>query len=181
MLVNAISIEAPGTDLAAIATFGSEARSSEKGIQGCSQPKRTVNQCTSSMAKVGGSGSAGNGIKIAILDTGIDITNPLFAAAGFTAPPGFPRGDLTRTNNKVIVAKAFGLSTAADQNGHGTNVAGIAAGDFNTTSPLAQISGVAPRAFLVTTACWIQLAVVLTLLSSRHWRRLWPMVLTWRT
>ena len=98
----------------------------------------------------GGSASAGKGVKIAILDTGIDISNPLFADAGFTAPAGFPIGDPSQVNNKVIVAKAFlpSDSSAADQNGHGTNVAGIAAGDFNTETPLGPVSGVAPGAFL---------------------------------
>jgi subtilisin family serine protease len=98
----------------------------------------------------GGGPSAGQGVKIAILDTGIDISNPLFRDAGFTAPPGFPLGDPNLTNNKVIVAKQFidSSSSAADQNGHGSNVAGIAAGDFNTPTPIGPISGVAPGAFL---------------------------------
>src|SRR5262245_1416738 len=98
----------------------------------------------------GGGPSAGRGVKIAILDTGIDTSNPLFSDAGFTAPPGFPLGDSSLTNNKVIVAKAFlvGGSSATDANGHGTNVAGIAAGDFNTPTPLGPISGVAPGAYL---------------------------------
>ena len=101
--------------------------------------------------KVGGGPQAGKGVKIAILDTGIDITNPLFAPAGFTAPSGFPRGDLSLVNNKVIVARAFQPDpsvSADDQNGHGTNVAGIAAGDVNTATPIGLISGVAPGAYL---------------------------------
>jgi subtilisin family serine protease len=99
---------------------------------------------------VGGAASAGKGVKIAIIDTGIDISNPLFADAGFTAPSGFPIGDPSLVNNKVIVAKAFlaSDSSAADENGHGTNVAGIAAGDFNTPTPVGPVSGVAPGAFL---------------------------------
>ncbi len=102
---------------------------------------------------MGGATVAGEGMKIAILDTGIDITNPLFNDAGFTAPAGFPKfnNDNARfTNNKVIVAKSFvsNSQTADDENGHGTNVAGIAAGDLNTVSPLGLISGVAPRAYL---------------------------------
>src|SRR6266478_1422776 len=91
------------------------------------------------------------GVQTCALPICIDISNPLFADAGFTAPAGFPKGNTSFTNNKVIAAKAFltnGAATPIDQNGHGTNVAGIAAGDLNTTSPLAQISGVAPRAFL---------------------------------
>lgn len=151
-LLNAISIEAPGTDLAAIATLPGVKRvvlrKQYRAVLSTSVP---LINTAAAWAKVGGSGSAGQGIKIAILDSGIDIANPLFADAGYAAPAGFPRGNPSFFNNKVIVARAYlqGVgATPVDQNGHGTNVAGIAAGNFNTTSPLAQISGVAPRGFL---------------------------------
>jgi minor extracellular serine protease Vpr len=151
-LLNAISIEAPGTDLAAIATLPGVKRvvlrKQYRAVLNTSVP---LINAPAAWTKVGGSGSAGQGIRIAILDTGIDQTNPLFADAGFTAPAGFPRGNLLFTNQKVIVARAYlpgNGATPLDQNGHGTSAAGIAAGDFNTTSPLTQISGVAPRAFL---------------------------------
>jgi len=151
-LVNAISIEAPGTDLAAIATLpGVKRVVLRKQYHAVLNASVPLINAPAAWARVGGSGSAGQGIRIAILDTGIDQTNPLFAAAGFTAPSGFPRGNLSFTSNKIIVARAYLQGTGAtplDQNGHGTNVAGIAAGDFNTTSPLAPLSGVAPRAFL---------------------------------
>src|SRR5258708_3052674 len=132
-LVNAVSLEAPGVEIAAIATLPSVQR-----VQLVREYHAVLNKSVSlinapaAWTKVGGPGSAGQGIRIAILDTGIDKANPLFADAGFTAPPGFPAGDPLFTNNKVIVAKAFGMATPADQNGHGTNVAGIAAGDVNT-------------------------------------------------
>jgi minor extracellular serine protease Vpr len=151
-LVNAISIEAPGTDLAAIATLPGVRRVVlRKEYHAVLNTSVPLINASAAWTKVGGSGSAGEGMRIAILDTGIDQNNPLFAPAGFTAPAGFPRGNLSFTNNKVIVAKAYlqgGGATPVDQNGHGTNVAGIAAGDFNTSSPLAPLSGVAPRAFL---------------------------------
>ncbi|MDQ2855355.1 MAG: S8 family serine peptidase, partial [Acidobacteriota bacterium] len=151
-LVNAISIEARGTDLAAIGTLpGVKQVLLRKEYHAVLNASVPLINASAAWTKVGGSGSAGEGIRIAILDTGIDQNNPLFAPAGFTAPSGFPRGNLSFTNNKVIVAKAYlqgGGGTPLDQNGHGTNVAGIAAGDFNTSSPLAPLSGVAPRAFL---------------------------------
>ena len=152
MLVNALSLEAPGVEVAAIATLPGVA-----SVRLTREYHAVLNKSVSlintpaAWTKVGGSGSAGQGIKIAILDSGIDQNNPLFAPAGFVMPGGFPKGDASFTNNKVIAAKAFltnGAATPLDQNGHGTNVAGIAAGDLNTTSPLAQISGVAPHAFL---------------------------------
>ena len=39
---------------------------------------------------VGGQSNAGKGIKIAILDSGIDLTNPAFQDSSLTVPSGFP-------------------------------------------------------------------------------------------
>jgi len=109
-------------------------------------------------------GANGTGIKIAIVDDGIDQTNPFFNPAGFSYPAGFPKGDTSSTTPKVIVAKVFpGPNSGAagklvvDPNSsfHGTHVAGIAAGDAGTTAPpgpdhpqVTGLSGVAPRAWL---------------------------------
>ncbi|PJB80338.1 MAG: hypothetical protein CO090_04320 [Acidobacteria bacterium CG_4_9_14_3_um_filter_49_7] len=74
----------------------------------------------------------GKGMKIGILDTGIDITNPMFDDTGYTYPEGFDPGgnsDTALTNNKVIVAKNFGDdSNANDHFGHGSASASAAAG-----------------------------------------------------
>jgi minor extracellular serine protease Vpr len=106
-----------------------------------------------------GISNAGAGIKIAMIDSGIDIGHPGFADAGFTMPAGFPladtQADLAYTNNKVIVARSYAnLFTtpdpdlsAADHVGHGTATAMVAAGVSNA-GPLATISGVAPQAWL---------------------------------
>jgi subtilisin family serine protease len=106
-----------------------------------------------------GAGNAGAGIKIAMIDTGIDIGHPGFSDASFSAPAGFPvadsTADLAYTNNKVIVARSYADlwsspdpdPSAADHVGHGTATAMTAAGVTNT-GPLATISGVAPRAYL---------------------------------
>ena len=66
---------------------------------------------------IGGQGNAGNGIRIGIIDSGIDVANPAFKDTGFTAPPGFPKCNATvagtpsdcglYTNNKVIVARSY--------------------------------------------------------------------------
>jgi subtilisin family serine protease len=105
-----------------------------------------------------GLATAGQGMKIAIIDEGIDHTHPLFSPAGYTMPPGFPKGQTAYTNAKVIVARAFPparptwkhASKPFDpvHSSHGTHVAGIAAGNANTQAAGTRISGVAPRAYL---------------------------------
>ncbi|MBZ5724357.1 MAG: S8 family serine peptidase [Acidobacteriia bacterium] len=105
-----------------------------------------------------GIANAGAGVKIALIDTGIDIGHPGFNDAGFQAPSlpadadaSAPRNPAFQ-NNKVIVARSYvGAAdpdpSPADHVGHGTATA-MAAGGVSNTGPLATISGVAPRAFL---------------------------------
>jgi subtilisin family serine protease len=102
--------------------------------------------------------NAGDGIKIGIIDEGIDQTHPFFSPAGYTMPAGFPKGQTAYTTAKVIVARAFPparptwrhASKPFDpvHSSHGTHVAGIAAGNANTPAEGEQVSGVAPRAYL---------------------------------
>jgi subtilisin family serine protease len=108
-------------------------------------------------------GDKGQGMKIAVVDTGVDPTSPFLNPAGFTYPAGFPRGDTRLTTPKVIVARSFPgpvrdkLSAAAFDKSepHGTHVSGIAAGDEGTNAPAgpdhpatANLSGVAPKAWI---------------------------------
>jgi minor extracellular serine protease Vpr len=152
-LVNAVSIEASSSELASIAALpGVKHVEMVKEFHALLDASVPLINAPALWDRLGGAGAAGQGMKIAILDTGIDITNPLFSDAGFNVPSGFPRtnnGSDGLVNKKVIVAKSFirPASDATDQNGHGSNVAGIAAGSF-TTSPLGAISGVAPMAYL---------------------------------
>jgi minor extracellular serine protease Vpr len=53
-------------------------------------------------AAVGGEANAGAGVKVAIIDSGIDVTHPCFDDTGY--PDVAQEGDPTLTNNKVIVA-----------------------------------------------------------------------------
>jgi subtilisin family serine protease len=110
------------------------------------------------------SGADGTGIKIGVVDDGIDQTNAFFNPASFAYPAGFPKGDSKYVTTKVIVAKVFpGPNSGAPgklpldpkASFHGTHVAGIAAGDSGTTAPAGSdhpevtgLSGVAPRAWL---------------------------------
>ena len=107
--------------------------------------------------------NAGAGVKIGIIDTGIDQTHAAFQDPALTVPDGYPKGDAAFTNNKVIVARSYvdklapgdGTSdysrpddlSPRDRSGHGTAVAMIAAGATNT-GPLATITGIAPKAWL---------------------------------
>jgi minor extracellular serine protease Vpr len=109
-------------------------------------------------------GAKGDGIKIGVVDDGVDPTNPFFNPAGFSYPPGFPKGGRKWTTPKVIVARAFPgprsgrpgrLALDRRASFHGTHVAGIAAGDAGTSSPggndhppTSGLSGVAPRAYI---------------------------------
>lgn len=109
-------------------------------------------------AQVGGDANAGRGIRVGIIDTGIDHLHPCFSDAGFPATPQL--GDRRFTNNKVIVAKVFnnktpslGYTPEAIQD-HGTHVAGTVACNLDTPADVHGVevpygvSGVAPAAQL---------------------------------
>lgn len=109
-------------------------------------------------------GASGAGVKIAVVDDGIDQANPFFSSSGFVYPPGFPKGQTRYTTPKVIVARSFTapgsgarsrLPVDPQASFHGTHVAGIAAGRTGTSSPggrdhppVAGLGGVAPNAWI---------------------------------
>src|SRR5918994_1998036 len=103
--------------------------------------------------------SRGDGMKIGILDDGIDHTHPFFAPGSYAMPAGFPKGQTAFTSAKVIAARSFAPPRVAwrharspfdpENSAHGTHVAGIAAGNANTPTSVGGLaSGVAPRAYL---------------------------------
>ena len=126
-----------------------------------------------SASPIGGETNAGAGIKIAIIDTGIDQTHPAFQDPSLVAPAGYPKydnaADQAFTSNKVIVARSYVSDivysdvsptatnpaaqsrpddlTARDLDGHGTGLASVAAG-MTTSYNGVSITGVAPKAFL---------------------------------
>lgn len=119
-------------------------------------------------------GADGSGVKVAVVDDGIDPRHPFLDPAGLSYPPGFPKGVEGFTTPKVIVARAFfgRVSTSEarqpldeSRSFHGTHVAGVIAGAAGTDAPagvagtcrpasggchpaVTGLSGVAPRAYL---------------------------------
>ena len=103
--------------------------------------------------------NAGQEMKIAIIDDGVDQRHRFFDPTGYTMPAGYPKGRKAYTTAKVIVARAFPPpgTTWKDaakpfdplNSEHGTHVAGIAAGNPDTlASEGRRVSGVAPRAYI---------------------------------
>ena len=106
--------------------------------------------------------TAGQGMKIGIIDDGVDQTHVFFDPSGYTYPAGFPKGNTAFTAPKVIVARAFSpvsnrwkyATTPFDplNSDHATHVAGIAAGNHGTTATFngqkLTVSGVAPDAYI---------------------------------
>jgi minor extracellular serine protease Vpr len=137
--------------------------------------KRHLNQALDLMnvpsawtnSQIGGQQNAGRGVKVAIVDTGIDNNHAAFKDPAMQAPSGYPLGDSNFTNGKVIVARSYvqylvqplnsepkfwrGDDTSArDRVGHGTAVGMIVAGT-TVTGPAnsgTTITGVAPKAWL---------------------------------
>ncbi len=117
-------------------------------------------------SQTGGQDQTGRGVKIALIDSGIDVLHPMLSDSGFAAPPGFPCFDNSTnqkyTNNKVIVAKNYVCPLtgdcidffdpldrqAGDGLGHGTFTASIAGGRSAAAPDGATIAGIAPGAFL---------------------------------
>ncbi|MBA3364495.1 MAG: S8 family serine peptidase [Actinobacteria bacterium] len=103
--------------------------------------------------------TAGNGMKIAVVDDGVDQRHPFFSAQGFTTPAGFPKGQAAFTTAKVIAARAFPPRSPRwtnasrpfdpEESQHATHVAGIAAGDrLASAAGRSNVSGVAPNAYI---------------------------------
>ena len=109
-----------------------------------------------------GSPLNGEGMKIAIIDSGLNFEHESFQDDSLTAIPGYPKGDpayLAYATNKVISVRTYVEMlnsknpdnstpddyTPRDVGGHGTAVAMVAAGASVETA-LGEFSGIAPKA-----------------------------------
>jgi minor extracellular serine protease Vpr len=103
---------------------------------------------------LGGQADAGEGMKVGIIDSGIDQNHEFLQPnEGMAYPEAFPKGDTRFTTEKVIVAKVFSQNpklSAEAVDSHGTHVAGTVAGKAGTRHELSDktMSGVAPGAYL---------------------------------
>lgn len=170
--LNAVAVELNGTPLATIAA-APMVRSAEYNVLYypiLSESYKIIN-ASGAWTAAGGRATAGAGIKIGDIDSGIDQTHPFFDPTGFSYPEGFPKCDKADSasnhedqncnyvSEKVIVAKVFynkahqqGLDAQAIQD-HGVHTAGIAAGVTGKTAvvngvEVDDMSGIAPGAWL---------------------------------
>lgn len=170
--LNAVAVQLNGTSLATIAA-APMVQSAEYNVlyhPTLSESYKIIN-ASDAWTAAGGRATAGAGIKIGDIDSGIDNTHPFFDPTGFSYPTGFPKCDAADSTShhedqdckyvseKVIVAKVFynkahnqGLDAQAIQD-HGTHTAGIAAGVTGHDAvvngvTIDDMSGIAPGAWL---------------------------------
>src|ERR1022692_3309471 len=178
-VLNAVFVSAPAERVAELAAIPGVL-----GVRPMRQMHMELNKATQLMNApvawnlVGGQSNAGAGIKIGILDTGIDQNHPAFQDSSLAFPAGFPKCSgsadaCSYTNTKVIVARSYVsqivIGNEADPNnpaadsvpddysprdriGHGSSVASCAAGNINTGS--VTFSGMAPKAWLGNYKIW---------------------------
>ena len=170
--LNAVAVQLNGTPLTTIAAAPMVQSAEYNALYhpNLSESYKIIN-ASDAWTAAGGRATAGAGIKIGDIDTGIDNTHPFFDPTGFSYPDGFPKCDAADSNShhqdqdckyvspKVIVAKVFynkagqqGLDAQAIQD-HGTHTAGIAAGVTGQTAvvngvSIDDMSGIAPGAWL---------------------------------
>lgn len=159
--LNAVAVQLNGESLTTIARAPQARQVEYQGLYYPSEdndPDLAIISAAAAWSAGGGAANAGAGVKVAIVDTGIDVTHPCFDDTGYSAQTQL--GDPALTNNKVIAAKVFNNKTPSlkftpeDFNGHGTHVSGTVACNYHTAATVNGISipyavsGVAPRALL---------------------------------
>lgn len=142
------------------------------GVQKMQRVRRSLNKAVDlvkapqAWAAMGGAQNAGLGMKIGIIDSGLDNQHPGLRDNSLPAVPGYPKcresaGECAYATSKIIAVRSYvdrlvyyfpddtrpDDLTPQDFVGHGTAVAMIAAGNANQ-SPVGTIQGVAPKAYL---------------------------------
>jgi subtilisin family serine protease len=160
LTLNAVAVKLNGTPLTTLRRAPMATDVQYEGIYYPTddQPDLTQINAYDAWTRVGGEENAGAGVKVGVIDSGIDATHSCFDDTGY--PKQTQRGNPKLTNNKVIVAKVFNMKaksrgyTAEAIDSHGTHVAGTVACNYET--PVAMppyeipfaLSGVAPAALL---------------------------------
>lgn len=123
-------------------------------------------------------GATGRGVILGFVDSGIDFAHDDFRNAdgstrilyiwdqtGFGTPPGDVGGQVFSTGNECDAAEInAGTCSQRDTFGHGSHVAGIAAGDGSATGggqPAFQFTGVAPHAEIVMVKTTLTIAAII--------------------
>jgi minor extracellular serine protease Vpr len=175
--LNAVAVELNGTPLATIAAAPMVQSAEYNALYYPNlSESHFIISADAAWTAAGGRGTAGAGVKIGIIDSGIDETHPFFNPDGFMFPDDggpwpkcdaldsdsrTPDQDCRYVSEKVIVAKVFyhkarqqGVDAQAIQD-HGSHVAGDASGIFDPTLNavvnsvmIDDMSGIAPGAWL---------------------------------
>lgn len=167
--LNAVSVDLNGTSVDVLRTApGVVAATLEQNYVMLADPVDPDLSLINAIAGwgAGAANGAGAGVKVAVIDSGIDFSHPCFSGAGAPAG-GYPaysgdRGESQFTNSKVIVAKTFNMRAKArgyvafpaDGQEHGTHVAGTIACEPLTPATVDGasipygVTGVAPAAQL---------------------------------
>jgi subtilisin family serine protease len=161
LALNAVGVKLNGTTLTKLRSAPGVRRVEKQGVFrpiAHNDPDLELVNANEAWAQAGGAANAGAGVKVAIIDSGIDSSHPCFDDTGYPSVP--QEGPASLTTNKVIVFKVYGNKVAksgfdeTDQNGHGTHVAGTVACNAHTPAVVDGVdipydpSGVAPRALL---------------------------------
>jgi len=165
--LNALTVQLNGTTLTKLRSSSLVLRAEYQGLYyptGHVDPDLEIIEAAQAWTKNGKTTTtAGQGVKVGVVDSGIDVTHPCFddtPANGAPYPDTQKLGDTRFTNNKVIVARVFYNKsrvqgqTAQAIDDHGTHVSGTVACNLHTPASVDGVdipydpSGVAHRALL---------------------------------
>ena len=158
--LNAVSVKLNGASLAQLTASPLVSAAQYQGLYypTAADPDLAIIKAFDAWAGTGGNATAGAGVRVAIVDSGIDFKHPCFDDAGYDAVNQL--GDTRFTNKKVIAARVFNNKTTSQRytpeaiDSHGTHVSGTVACNFETPTVVDgvtltyKMSGVAPRALL---------------------------------